>query len=88
MNTKILLHAKVILFVLLQCVFMSAVNSEYPICKVGEALRSGAIFTSGLASQCSGLSKITTAECELASEYDSKNNIDKNVGFEGGGSYR
>ena len=68
MNTKIL-HIKVILFVVLQCVFMAAVNSEDPICKVGEALPSGAIFTSGYASQCSGLSKITTeAECKLAAE--------------------
>ena len=54
MNTKIL-HIKVILFVVLQCVFMSAVNSEDPICKVGEGLPSGAIFTSGYASQCSGV---------------------------------
>ena len=69
MNTKIL-HIKVILFVVLQCVFMSAVNSEDPICKVGEGVYgSGAIFPSGYASQCSGLSKITTeADCKLAAE--------------------
>ena len=83
MNTKIL-HIKVILFILLQCVFISAVNSEDPICKAGEALPSGARFTSGYASQCSGISKITTeAECKLAAEYNSKNNIDKNEGFGG-----
>ena len=51
-------------------------------CKAGEGAPSGKIFTSGLASQCSGISKITTeAECKLAAEYNSKNNIDKNKGF-------
>ena len=63
MNTKIL-HIKVILFVLLQCVFMAAVNSEDPICKVGEALPSGAIFTSGDASQCSGIHLFLLFFCE------------------------
>ena len=53
-------------------------------CKAGEAVASGEIFTSGLASQCSGISKITTeAECKLAAEYNSKNNIDKNDGYGG-----
>ena len=87
MNTKIL-HIKVILFVLLQFVFMSAVNSEDLTCKVGEGVYgSGAIFTSGSASQCSGLSKISTeAECKLAAEYNSKNNIDKNKRY--GGRWR
>ena len=81
MNTKILLHIKVILFVLLQCVFMSAVNGDVT-CKAGE--RASSILTSGSASQCSGISKITTeAECELAAEYNRKNNIDKNGGFGG-----
>ena len=48
-------------------------------CKAGYGVPSGAIFTSRYASQCSGLSKITTAaECKLAAEYNSKNNIDKN----------
>ena len=43
-----------------------------------------AIFTSGYASQCSGVSKITTEEeCKLAAEYNSKNNIDKNGGYGG-----
>ncbi len=84
MNTKIL-HIKVILFVVLQCVFMSAVNSEDPICKVGEGVyASGAIITYGSASKCSGWDKITTeAECKLAAEYNSKNNIDKNKGYGG-----
>ena len=64
MNTKILLHIKVILFVVLQCVFMSAVKGQDVACKVGEYPPYG--FTSGLASQCSGISKITTeAECKM-----------------------
>ena len=80
MNTKIL-HIKVILFVVLQCVFMPAVNGDVT-CKAGEGFVP--MFTSGLASQCSGLSKITTeAECKLAANYNSKNNIDKNSGFGG-----
>ncbi len=37
MNTKILLHIKVILFVVLQCVFMSAVNGDVT-CEAGEGL--------------------------------------------------
>ena len=50
-------------------------------CKAGEGAGYD-IRTSG--SQCSGLSKITTwEECELAAEYNSKNNIDKNEGFGG-----
>ncbi len=62
MNTKIL-HIKVILFVVLQCVFMSVVNGDVA-CKAGEGLGSER-FSSGPASQCSGISKITTkAECE------------------------
>ena len=86
MNTKILLHIKVILFVLLQCVFMSAINGQDVACKVGEFRPPTDIRTSGDASQCSGLSKITTeAECKLAAEYNSKNNIDKNGGYGGRG---
>ena len=54
MNTKILLQIKVILFVVLQYVFMSAVNGEDPICKVGETPAEYG-FTSGAASQCSGM---------------------------------
>ena len=53
-------------------------------CTAGEGMHTigGAIFTSGDASQCSGLSKITTAEeCELAAEYNRRNNIDKNGGY-------
>ena len=53
MNTKIL-HIKVILFVVLQCVFTSAVKGQDVACKVGEYPPYG--FTSGLASQCSGIS--------------------------------
>ena len=89
MNTKILLHIKVILFLVLQCVFISAVKGHDVACKVGESLlpNPNNIFTSGLASQCSGISKITTeAECKLAAEYNRKNNIDKNIGFGGGDS--
>ena len=85
MNTKILLHIKVILFVVLQCVFTSAVKGQDVACKVGEGWlpNPNNIFTSGLASQCSGVSKITTeADCKLAAEYNSKNNIDKNEGDE------
>ena len=59
MNTKILLHIKVILFVLLQCVFMSAVSSEDFACKVGEFRPPTDIRYAGDASQCTGLSKIT-----------------------------
>ena len=56
-------------------------------CKAGEHRPPTDIRTSGYASQCSGVSKITTeAECKLAAEYNSKNNIDKNVGF--GSRYR
>ena len=81
MNTKIL-HIKVILFVVLQCVFTSAVKGQDVACKVGEFRPPTDIRTSG--SQCSGVSKITTeAECKLAAEYNSKNNIDKNEGYRG-----
>ena len=62
--------------------FISAVSGDLT-CKAGDFL-SPYGFTSGLASQCSGLSKITTeAECKLAAEYNSKNNIDKNWGYGG-----
>ena len=77
MNTKILLHIKVILFVVLQWVFMSAVNGDV-ICKVGEHERwvVGPIDIRTSGSQCSGISKITTeAECEAAAEYNRKTNI-------------
>ena len=53
-------------------------------CIPGEGMLPTDIRISGHASQCSGLSKITTeAECELAAEYNRENNIDKNVGYEG-----
>ena len=51
METKIL---KVILFLLLQCVFMNAVNGDVS-CGNGEGLPSGAIYTSGYPWQCSGM---------------------------------
>ena len=69
---------------------ISAVSGEEDLtCQAGYGMIPTDIFTSGLASQCSGVSKITTeAECKLAAEYNSKNNIDKNGGFGGrvGGS--
>ncbi len=81
METKIL-HIKVILFLLLQCMFVFAVNSEAPICQAGYGILPTNLRTSG--SQCSGPFKITTeAECKLAAEYNSKNNIDKNEGYRG-----
>ena len=64
----------------------TSVDSCVPLkCEAGEGVPSGAIFTSGDASQCSGVSKITTAaECKLAAEYNRKNNIpEKNVGYVG-----
>ena len=54
-------------------------------CKVGYGMIPTDIRTSGLASQCSGVSKITTpAECKAAAEYNRKNNIDYNYGCGGG----
>ena len=86
METKTL-HIKVILFLLLQCMLMFAVNSEDLTCEAGYGIPSRYIFTSGDSSQCSGPSKITTeAECQLAAEYNSKNNIDQNEGYGGEGS--
>ena len=66
----------------------SAVISEDIMCQAGEGVTNENIFTSGSASQCSGLSKITTeAECKLAAEYNRKNNIDKNAGYGDRGSW-
>jgi hypothetical protein len=77
MNTKIL-HIKAVLFVVLQCMFISVIKGDVT-CKVGEGIIP--MFTSGYASQCSGVSKITSwQECKLAAEYNRKNNIDKNGG--------
>ncbi len=74
----------IMLLLISQCMMMLFVNGEYISCEAGEGAAYGKIFTSGDASQCSGLSKITTeAECELAAEYNSKNNIDKNEGYGG-----
>ena len=73
-----------ILLLLSQYMIILIVNGKDLACEAGYGAPSGKIFISGSASQCSGLSKITTeAECELAAEYNSKNNIDKNVGYWG-----
>ena len=70
--------------VIICLLLISVVRGEDITCQPGEGNEAGKIFTSGLASQCSGLSKITTeAECKLAAEYNRKNNIDKNGGFGG-----
>ena len=81
------LNILLVLFVSQYMMLLVAADKDLT-CKAGErVIGSGKIFTSGLASQCSGLSKITTeAECKLAAEYNSKNNIDKNVGYGGGWS--
>ena len=64
---------------------ISVVSGEEDLtCKAGYGMIPTDIRTSGLASQCSGISKITTAaDCELAAEYNRKNNIDKNGGYGG-----
>ena len=65
---------------------ISVVSGEEGLtCEPGEGMIGTDIRTSGVASQCSGLSKITTeAECKLAAEYNRKNNIpEKNVGYVG-----
>ena len=69
---------------------ISVVSGEEDLtCKAGYGASSGKIFTSGYASQCGGISKITTeAECKLAAEYNRKNNIDKNGGYGGRRSSR
>ena len=79
----------IVLFFTLSFTLISVVRSEEDLtCKAGYGASSGKIFTSGYASQCSGVSKITTeAECELAAEYNRKNNIDKNWGYGGRMSY-
>eukprot|EP00942_MAST-04A_sp_MAST-4A-sp1_P010161 g10161.t1 len=72
----------VMLLLISQYMMILFVRGEDLTCKAGEGVPSGKIFTSGLASQCSGVSKITTeAECKLAAEYNRKNNIDKNGGY-------
>ncbi len=90
-NYLIMFIKKQISFVVLlllsaRCISVSTtVTGEDATCEPGEGDEVGKIFTTGLASQCRGLSKITTeAECELAAEYNSKNNIDDNTGFVGG----
>ena len=57
-------------------VLLSTVRGEDITCKPGYGTIPTDIRTSGYASQCSGLSKITTeAECKLAAEYNRKTNI-------------
>eukprot|EP00942_MAST-04A_sp_MAST-4A-sp1_P002584 g2584.t1 len=69
-------------------VLLSTVRGEDITCKAGDGMIPTDIRTSGYASQCSGVSKITTAEeCKLAAEYNRKNNIDKNGGYVGRGSW-
>ena len=77
------MYKKISLYII--CLLLiSAVSGEDLTCKAGDGASSGKIFTSGSASQCIGISKITTEEeCELAAEYNRKNNIDKNEGFGG-----
>lgn len=77
MKTKIL-QIKVILFLLLHCTFITAVNSEDPICNAGEFATS--ILSSGDPSKvCGDNNKITTvAECIAAADYNYNNKIDKN----------
>ena len=68
---------------------ISIVSGEEDLtCEAGEGVAYGKIFTFGPASQCSGISKITTEEeCKLAAEYNSKNNIDRNTGYGGRNSW-
>ena len=59
-------------------VLLSTVRGEDIPCEPGEGNEAGKIFTSGLASQCSGIFKITTeAECKLAAEYNRTNKLTK-----------
>ena len=65
-----------------QYVLVLVVGGKDFTCEPGYGNEAGKIFTSGYASQCSGISKITTeAECKAAAEYNRKNSIDKNVGY-------
>ncbi len=88
MNLRLCMKMNVIntvmLLLILQYMLIFVVRGEEDLtCEAGYT-SSGKRFTSGKASQCSGLSKITTAaECRSAAEYNSKNNIDKNVGYWG-----
>ena len=63
------LNILLVLFVSQYMMLLVAADKDLT-CKAGErVIGSGKIFTSGLASQCSGLSKITTAaECKAAAE--------------------
>ena len=67
---------------LIECFIMliSIVSGEGVKCEAGEGIVP--MFTSGTASQCSGISKITTAaECNATAAYNSKNKVDNNEGY-------
>ncbi len=67
--------------VIICLLLISVVRGEDATCEAGYAI---GILTVGNPSHCSGISKITTeAECAAAAEYNRKNNIDKNDGYEG-----
>ena len=53
------LNILLVLFISQYMMLLVAADKDLT-CKAGEAVASGEIFTSGLASQCSGISKITT----------------------------
>ena len=71
--------------VLIICwLLISVVGGVGVTCKAGEGAFDYSIFTSGPASQCSGWSKITTAEeCKAAAIYNKKSKIDDNIGYNG-----
>ena len=70
--------------VIICLLLISVVRGEDVTCKPGEGVFDYKFITSGPASQCSGLSKITTeAECKFAQEDNKKNEIDENKGFGG-----
>jgi hypothetical protein len=63
--------------VIICLLLLSVVSGKDLTCKAGEGVFDYTVYASG--SQCTGLSKITTAEeCKLAAEYNRKNNIDNN----------
>jgi hypothetical protein len=76
---------KIVSVVIICLMLITVVSGEEDLtCKPGLGTIPTDIRTYGFASQCSGLSKITTAaECELAAEYNRENNIDQNGGYGG-----
>ena len=77
------LLVQLILFCFILVSYVDCKQDDFT-CEPGYGMIPTDIRTSGSASQCSGLSKITTeAECKLAAEYNRKNNIDKNGGYGG-----